>query len=66
VAGFRIEWNEKERADVRVYDISGRTIGYYQNLESGAMINNLNLSRGVYLVEISVDESSSTQKLIVN
>lgn len=66
VAGFRIEWNETERADVRIYDISGRSIGYYQNLESGAMINNLNLSKGVYLVEVSVGESSSSQKLIVN
>ena len=65
-ADFRIEWNETGRADVRVYDLSGRVIDYLQNLESGAEIEDLNLSRGAYLIEVLVGDSRSTQKLMIN
>ncbi len=65
-AGFRLEWNETGRADARIYDLSGRVISFEQNLESGATIENLNLSKGAYIVEIMVGESRSSQKLIVN
>jgi hypothetical protein len=65
-AGFSLEWNETGRADARIYDLSGRVISFEQNLESGATIENLNLSKGAYIVEITVGESRSSQKLIVN
>jgi len=65
-AGFRVEWNETGRADVRVYDLSGRVIDDQQNLESGSVIEKLNLSKGAYLIEVSIGENRSIQKLIVN
>jgi hypothetical protein len=65
-ASFRIEWNEAGRADVRIYDLSGRVINFQQNLESGAIIEKLGLSKGAYMVEVFVGENRSSQKLIVN
>jgi hypothetical protein len=65
-ASFRIEWNEAGRADVRIYDLSGRVISFQQNLESGAIIEKLGLSKGAYMVEVFVGENRSSQKLIVN
>ena len=65
-ASFKIEWNETGRADVRIYDLSGRVISFQQNLESGAIIENLGLSKGAYMVEVSVGKNRSSQKLIVN
>ncbi|HKK38640.1 MAG TPA: S8 family peptidase [Cryomorphaceae bacterium] len=63
---FRVEWNETGKADVRLYDISGRIIISQRNLESGVLIEDLNLIKGVYLVEVSTEKSRSTQKLVVN
>jgi bacillopeptidase F len=63
---FRLEWNETIRADVRIYDLSGRMISFAENQESGVIIETLNLSKGAYIVEVSVGENKSSQKLIVN
>ena len=63
---FRIEWNEAETADLRVYDLSGRIISYQNNVENESVIEDLQLSKGVYVVEISVGEYRSAQKLIVD
>jgi hypothetical protein len=41
-------------------------ISFAENQESGVIIETLNLSKGAYIVEVSVGENKSSQKLIVN
>jgi len=64
--GFRIEWSEKDRANLKIYDLTGRIVSEKQNIENGALIDQRNLNHGVYLVEISVGDLRSALKLILN
>jgi bacillopeptidase F len=63
---FRVEWNGQGRADLKIFDSVGRIVGEKQQLENGSIIDNMSLSRGVYLLEISVGDLKSSQKLVFN
>lgn len=63
---FSVEWNETGRADITIYDLSGRLVYSKKNLANGDIISDFSMSKGAYVIEIAVGEKVTSQKLIVN
>ena len=63
---FEVQWNEGAFENIEILDITGKIILTDKVLQQHRVKVNEGLRSGIYLVKLSNEKSSVTQKLIVN
>jgi len=63
---FEVQWNEEAFQQIEILDVTGKSILREKVLQQYRVNVNESLSSGIYLVKLSNENSSVTQKLIVN
>jgi hypothetical protein len=58
------ELKANQKAQMRVYSITGSYIKQFQNLQKRQSVNLTDLSAGIYLLYIKVDENTVVKKII--
>lgn len=59
-----IEWNNSNRAQIKLLDMLGRVLSVYSQIESGQTLNLSNLATGMYWVEIDIDNEKRSFKIL--
>lgn len=60
----QIFFEENETAQVEIYDLSGKKIAHYANVNTNKSVSVQDLATGVYLVKVHLKNETFTQKLI--
>jgi len=63
---YRLSWNGNDRADISIFDLAGRLIRNYREVNSGTEFSVSGLKQGVYLVKLKIEGNSTTLKLVIN
>jgi len=62
---FRLDWTSDSNAQLSIFDVTGRIVLQNQNLKTGGEVDLRHLNKGIYLVQLSVDQNSETSKVVV-
>ncbi|MEM9051099.1 MAG: S8/S53 family peptidase [Bacteroidota bacterium] len=63
---FRIDWNTDDLGSISILDMSGRIVHQQFNIASNSELNLQNLSKGVYLVQLSINQGVASSKLLID